>query len=150
VVVHPECPRDVVCLADGSGSTSYLWKHVMEAPRGSRFAVGTEGHFVRNLREQASRLEIDVVHAADVPTPEFESFGCGCATMSRNDPPHLVAILDLLKKGSPPDINRVLAGDSVDEVTGWRERLDGGDRRELIREARRALERMIELTEAPA
>ena len=37
--------------------------------------------------------------------------GCGCATMSRNDPPHLVAILDLLRRGAAPDLNRVLPGD---------------------------------------
>jgi quinolinate synthase len=148
VVVHPECPKPVVDAADSSGSTSYLWRHVIEAPGGSRFAVGTEGHFVRNLREQARLRGIEVVHVADIPSPEFESFGCGCATMSRNDPPHLVAILDLLRRGVPPDINRVLPGDVVDEVSGWRERLDPPRREELARDARRALERMIEITES--
>jgi quinolinate synthase len=68
--------------------------------------------------------------------------------MSRNDPPHLAAILDLLRNDSVPDLNRVLPGDVIDEVTGWRERLDEGARQELARDARRALERMIELTEA--
>ncbi len=150
VVVHPECPKPVVDVAHGSGSTSFLWNHVMDASKGSRIAVGTEGHFVRNLREQAALRGIEVVHVADIPGPEFEQFGCGCATMSRNDPPHLVALLDLLRRGKAPDINRVLPGDVVDEVTGWRERLDPDGQEKLVRDARRSLERMIELTEAPS
>jgi quinolinate synthase len=148
VIVHPECPREIVDLADGSGSTSYLWNEVIEAPSGSRFAVATEGHFVRNLREQAGMRGVDVTNVADAPLPGLEHFGCGCATMSRNDPPHLVALLDLLRKGSPPDINRVLPGDVVDEVSGWRERLEPEQREALIRDARSALERMIEITES--
>jgi len=146
VAVHPECPREVVALADAHGSTSQLWKLVLDAPKGSRFAVGTEGHFVRNLREQAALRGVEVVHMAEVPGDEMG--GCGCATMSRNDPPHLVALLDLLRQGKAPDLNRVLAGDVVDEVTGARERLDASGRARVAREARRALERMIEITEA--
>jgi quinolinate synthase len=146
VVVHPECPREVAALADASGSTHFLWNHVMKAARGARFAVGTEGHFVRNLREQAALRGVEVVHLADVPgDPDA---GCGCATMSRNDPPHLVALLDLLRLGRAPDLNRVLPGDAVDELSGFRERLDAAERARVAADARRALERMIEITEA--
>jgi quinolinate synthase len=146
VVVHPECPRPVVALADGSGSTSYLWNEVMQASAGDRFAVATEGHFVRNLREQAALRGIEVVHMAEIPGAE--GAGCGCATMSRNDPPHLVAMLDLLRQGRPPDLNRVLAADAVDEVTGWRERLPAAERDRVARDAGLALRRMIEVTES--
>jgi quinolinate synthase len=146
VVVHPETPKEVVEIADGSGSTSWLWNHVSKLPKGARVAVGTEGHFVRNLREQAALRGVEVVHLADVP--DEANAGCGCATMSRNDPPHLVALLDLLHKGKAPDLNRVLAGDVVDEVTGARERLDASGQARVAREARSALERMIEITEA--
>jgi quinolinate synthase len=145
VLVHPECPREVVERSDGAGSTSFLWKAVCETQGPARFAIGTEGHFVRNLRDQVAPRGIEVEHLADVPgSPDA---GCGCATMSRNDPPHLVALLDLLRKGQPPDLNRVLAGDVVDEVTGHRERLGAPERARIAAEARRALERMIEITE---
>lgn len=148
VVVHPESPWEVVQVADGAGSTSYLWDAVEKAKPGDKLAIGTEGHFVRNARELAERRGVEVVHLADIPDPSFGAIGCGCATMSRNDPPHLVGLVDLLAKGRPPELNRVLSGDSVDEVTGWRERLDPRSQDEIRRDARKALEKMIELTEA--
>jgi quinolinate synthase len=148
VLVHPESPLEVVQAADGSGSTDYLWKAIMSAPRGSKLAIGTEGHFVRNAREQAMQHGVEVVHLSDIPDKSFASAGCGCATMSRNDPPHLAGMLDLLRRGNPPDINRVLAGDMVDETTAERDRLNDEERKEVVRDARLALERMIEITEA--
>ena len=147
VLVHPECPLEVVQAADGSGSTQYLWRAVMEAAPGARFAIGTEGHFVRNARSEAARRGVEVRHLADVPGERYGAAGCGCATMSRNDPPHLAGVLDLLRRGRPPAANRVLPGDSVDEITGSRERLTPAERSDLVFHARAALERMVEITE---
>ncbi|MCP4002846.1 MAG: quinolinate synthase NadA [bacterium] len=146
VEVHPESPQEVVDAADGFGSTAYLWNRVMEAEPGSRIAVGTEAHFVRNVAEQAALRDVQVVSLSDVSNGEEGA--CGCATMSRNDPPHLVALLDLLRQGKAPDLNRVLPGDVIDEVTGWRERLDAEGQAEIASAARTALERMIEITES--
>lgn len=148
VLVHPESPYEVVQAADGAGSTAYLWDAVMTAPAGTRIAIGTEGHFVRNAKQQAARHGVEVAHLADVP--ELATAGCGCATMSRNDPPHLAGILDLLRRGEAPDLCRVLPGDQVDETTGERDRLPELERAQLAREARAALERMVEITEGPA
>lgn len=151
VVVHPECTQEVVDAADGAGSTAYLWKALTDAKPGDKLAIGTEGHFVRNARDVARSKGVEVVNLADVPAHvkgTAASLGCGCATMSRNDPPHLVGILDLLKKGRPPELNRVEAGDVVDENTGFRERLDATSQAEIASDARKALQRMIELTEA--
>ena len=147
VLVHPESPLAVVQAADGTGSTKYLWNAVMEAKQGEKLAIATEGHFVRNAREQAKRRGVEIVHLADIPDPSFQSIGCGCATMSRNDPPHLVAMVDLLRKGRAPDANRVEAGDVVNELTGVRERLAPAERTTVVANARRALERMVEITE---
>jgi quinolinate synthase len=57
-------------------------------------------------------------------------------------------MLDLLRKGEAPDINRVFAGDVVNEQTAARQRLDGKERAVMIANAKLALERMIEITEA--
>ena len=67
--------------------------------------------------------------------------------MSRNDPPHLAGVLDLLRRDEAPEQNRVLPGDAVDELSGVRERLEPAERQELVRQARAALETMIEITE---
>jgi quinolinate synthase len=147
VLVHPESTLEVVQAADGSGSTNYLWNEVMNAPRGAMLAIGTEGHFVRNAREVGRRRGVEIAHLADIPEVGFGAAGCGCATMSRNDPPHLAGILDLLRRGEAPDLNRVLPGDSVDEASGRRDRLSTEERAELLGHARASLERMIEITE---
>lgn len=149
VLVHPECPKPVVDAADGAGSTRYLWDAVLAARPGDRLAIGTEGHFVRNARDQAALRDVEIVNLADVPGDKGLR-GCGCATMSRNDPPHLVAMLDLLRRGEGPDLNRVLPGDVVNETTGSRERLSEREREKIVRFARASLERMIDVTRRSA
>ncbi len=146
VLIHPESPLEVVLAADGAGSTSYLWNRVEKAPRGSKLAIGTEGHFVRNAQLLGARRGIEVKHLADVPF--FAQSGCGCATMSRNDPPHLAGMLDLLRRGTAPDKNRVFAGDVIDEISLGRDRLSEMERAELVDEARVSMERMIAIVEA--
>jgi quinolinate synthase len=146
VLVHPESRWEAVREADGVGSTSYLWNEVMRAEAGARIVIGTEGHFVRNAREQGALRRVEVRHLADVPG--FAQAGCGCATMSRNDPPHLAGMLDLLRRGEAPEINRVLAGDVVEERTLQRDRLDAQERAELIAAARTSMENMISIVEA--
>ena len=148
VLVHPESTLEVVLAADGSGSTNYLWDAVLKAPAGARLVIGTEGHFVRNAAAEGAARGVEVRHLAEIPEAGFGMAGCGCATMSRNDPPHLAGLLDLLRRGQAPDLNRVEAGDSVDETSGRRERLPRAEQLELTAQARLALERMIEITEA--
>jgi len=145
VHVHPESPLDVVLAADGSGSTNYLWQLVDRAPTGARLAIGTEGHFVRNAAAHGAARGVEVRHLADIPGTA--AAGCGCATMSRNDPPHLAGMLDLLRRGEAPDINEVRPGDQIDEATGTRTRLPDERAASLVADARAALERMVAITE---
>ncbi len=146
VLVHPECPAVVVNAADGAGSTKYLWNAIMTAQPGQRLAIATEAHFVANAKQQAALRGVELVGVSEMPGEVFAEMGCGCATMSRNDPPHLTAILDLLRKGSPPELNRVMAGDVVDESSGRRQRLPSSERTALAEQARGALQRMIEIS----
>ena len=67
--------------------------------------------------------------------------------MSRNDPPHLVALLDLLRQGKTMNYNEVYAGDMVDEFTGSRNRLQQQDQDWVIGNAKKALQKMIDITE---
>ncbi len=49
VIVHPECPEEVVDAADVNGSTSAIINYVEDAPKGATIAVGTEFNLVRRL-----------------------------------------------------------------------------------------------------
>jgi quinolinate synthase len=148
VVVHPECRKEVVAAANGCGSTAYLWDMVSnDRAKTARYAVGTENHMVKNLREICRKHNIKVVNLSEIPNNNLKKRGCGCATMSRNDPPHLVAVLDLLRKGKVPTFNLVKPGDVVDEFMGSRERLSPNGQQWIIANAKKALEKMISITE---
>ncbi len=53
MLVHPECPPEVVALADGTGSTSWILNEVESAPPGGEFIIGTETGVVERLRVTA-------------------------------------------------------------------------------------------------
>lgn len=148
VVVHPECRKEVVAAADGYGSTAYLWDTVVnDRASTAKYAVGTENHMVKNLRETCQQKNIQVINLSEIPSHDFKKRGCGCATMSRNDPPHLVAVLDLLRQGKVPEFNKVKPGDVVHEFIGSRERFDATGQQWVVTNARKALERMISITQ---
>lgn len=56
--------------------------------------------------------------------------------MSRNDPPHLVALIDLLRQGKTMAYNEVKAGDVVNEFTGNRNRLSDQEQQWVIDNAK--------------
>ena len=101
IIVHPECPWEVVQQADLSGSTEYIIKTVREAPAGSRWAVGTEIHLVNRL---ASRHGDKFVRS-------LAGIQCLCTTMYRIDVRHLLYALDALAEG------RIVNQVSVDPST---------------------------------
>jgi quinolinate synthase len=150
-IAHPECQNDVIRVVDHAGSTAFIWDYVVHDRAGTkRYAIGTENHMVENLKQYCKNLNIDVVNLAEAPKMDNEKgLGCGCATMSRNDPPHLVALLDLLRQGKPMRYNEVCAGDVVNEFTGTRNRLQLSDRTWVIENAKKALQMMIAITEKP-
>ena len=148
VLIHPEATYPVVEKCDGTGSTAYLWDQVFNDKfKTKKYAVGTENHMVQNLKLACQPLGIDVVNLGDAKISDLKGMGWGCATMSRNDPPHLAGVLDLLRQGKTLDFNEVKPGDVVDEVTGERERLDQNGQQWIVKYARRALQKMIEITE---
>lgn len=58
VVVHPECPEEVVDLADAAGSTEFIIRYVNEAPDESTIAVGTEINLVNRIAHQAFNKKV--------------------------------------------------------------------------------------------
>ncbi|MBK7406388.1 MAG: quinolinate synthase NadA [Phycisphaerales bacterium] len=88
IIVHPECAKEVVDLADDSGSTEYILDKVRRSEPGAHWAVGTEVHLVNRLAEEVAPRGIHVRMLSDCQ--------CLCTTMYRIDQPHLLWILDHL------------------------------------------------------
>jgi quinolinate synthase len=148
-IVHPECRNEVVRIADHAGSTAFIWDYaVNDRAKTKKYAIGTENHMVDNLKQYCKSLGIEIVNLAEAPKDkDHRGVGCGCATMSRNDPPHLVALIDLLRQGKSLPYNEVKAGDVVNEFSGLRNRLPEQDQQWVIDNAKKSLQMMIEITE---
>jgi quinolinate synthase len=97
VLVHPECPQEVVDIADISGSTGKIIKEVESAPPGTTWAIGTELHLVNRLKAEHPEQEIHFLS----PTV------CMCATMYRIDLAHLCWSLEKLAAGEHVNVVRV-------------------------------------------
>ena len=149
-IAHPECRNEVIRVAHHAGSTAFIWDYVVHDRAGTKkYAIGTENHMVENLKQYCRTLGIDVVNLAEAPKKDDEKgIGCGCATMSRNDPPHLVALVDLLRQGKMMDYNLIKPGDVVNEFTGTRHRLNETDQEWIMHNAKKALQKMIDITES--
>ncbi|MCL5948751.1 MAG: quinolinate synthase NadA [Actinobacteria bacterium] len=101
VVVHPECPHEVVELADAVGSTDFIIKTINEAPEGTAIAVGTEIHLVNRLGNEHPEKRVI----------SLDPLICPCSTMFRIDPPHLCWILEGLVDGEVR--NRITVDEDV-------------------------------------
>lgn len=89
VVVHPECPLEVVQAADEAGSTEYIIKAVEEAPAGTVLAIGTEVNLVRRLQAEHPDKKIFCL----------DPVICPCSTMYRVHPAYLAWVLEGLLDG---------------------------------------------------
>lgn len=94
ILVHPECPIEVVEKSDVQGSTSKIIREVEQASPGSKWAIGTELHLVNRLKNEHPEQEIHFL------SPVV----CMCATMYRIDLAHLCWSLENLAAGTPVNI----------------------------------------------
>lgn len=116
VLVHPECPMDVVQAADEYGSTDYIKRRIEAAPAGSKFAVGTEINLVQRLASEHPEHTIVCL----------DSIICPCSTMYRIHPSYLAWVLEALERGQV--LNRITVPGTI------------------AAPARLALERMLSVT----
>ena len=101
VIVHPECPMEVVDAADEAGSTDYIRKAIEAATEPTTFAIGTEINLVRRLSAQFPQHEIFCL----------DPVVCPCSTMYRIHPGYLAWVLEELVAGRTP--NRITVSDDV-------------------------------------
>jgi len=101
VIVHPECPMEVVDAADESGSTEYIRRAIADATEPTTFAIGTEINLVRRLAAQYPQHEIFCL----------DPVVCPCSTMYRIHPGYLAWVLEELVTGTVQ--NRIRVADDV-------------------------------------
>ena len=130
IIVHPECAKEVVDLADESGSTEFIIDRLRRAEPGSRWAVGTEVHLVNRIAGEMSERGVGVRILSDCQ--------CLCTTMYRIDEPHLLWVLDQLCGIGPDGAEREPRVPNVISVHP-----------EVRGPALLALDRMLELTARP-
>lgn len=92
VLVHPECKRPVVLMADKVGSTAVLLKYALESPC-KDFIVATEAGILHKMRKEAPEKNF-------IPVPPADSTcACNdCAYMKLNT---LAKLRDCLRDGAP-------------------------------------------------
>ncbi len=90
VLVHPECPLEVVMASDFNGSTEYIIKQIESASPGSIWAVGTEINLVSRLAQEHPDKTIFCLD------PQI----CPCSTMYRIHPSFLCWTLENLVCGN--------------------------------------------------
>ncbi|PRA10470.1 quinolinate synthase [Arthrobacter sp. MYb211] len=89
VIVHPECPMEVVDAADEAGSTDYIRRAIAEATEPTVFAIGTEINMVNRLAAEYPQ------HTIFCLDPVI----CPCSTMYRIHPGYLAWVLEELVEG---------------------------------------------------
>jgi len=101
VIVHPECPREVVARADFAGSTSQIIDHVHEADDDATIAIGTEKHLIEHLQRETPDSKQVIQLCGDACLD--------CNAMRQIDPNYVTWVLEELVKGNV--INRVRVDD---------------------------------------
>lgn len=89
VIVHPECPQDVLAAADMNGSTELIIKTISEAEAGTEWAVGTEISLVNRLAKEHPDKTVFCL----------DPVVCPCSTMYRIHPTYLLWVLEALNDG---------------------------------------------------
>ena len=103
VIVHPECPMDVVDAADEAGSTDIIRRAIAAATEPTTFAIGTEINLVQRLAAQYPQHEIFCL----------DPVVCPCSTMYRIHPGYLAWVLESLVEGTV--VNRITVPTDVAE-----------------------------------
>ena len=103
VLVHPECPMEVVDAADAAGSTDFIAKAIAAAAEPTTFAIGTEINMVNRLAAQYPQHTI----------VSLDPVICPCSTMYRIHPGYLAWVLEALLRGEVLNQITVPAGVAV-------------------------------------
>ncbi|MCE5335038.1 MAG: quinolinate synthase NadA [Desulfobacteraceae bacterium] len=109
IVVHPECPREIVSKADACGSTSYIVKYVQEAPAGSTIVIGTEINLVHRLAQEHPDKKIIDLYNSLCPNMFKINLSNLLQTLSRLGEMNVVSVPEEIKADAKLALDRMLA-----------------------------------------
>lgn len=97
VLAHPECPANILEVADVIGGTEKMRKYVASISEPKTFLVATEANMIHPLKKLAPQHEY--IPVAGIMTSTGETCACNrCPHMARNT---LQKVRDCLKYGRP-------------------------------------------------
>jgi len=108
VVVHPECPEEVVDLADAAGSTEFIIRYVQDAPAGSVIAVGTEINLVNRLAHQVQDKTVIPLARSLCPNMYKINLRNLCWTLENIGQVNFVTVLEHVKTNARVALERML------------------------------------------
>ena len=97
VIVHPECPLEVVLAADDYGSTKKIIDVISQSPKGSKWAIGTDNNLVNRLINKLPEHQIVSLNPS----------AFSCLTMNRIHLAHLLWTMDEIEIGSERQVIKV-------------------------------------------
>ncbi|MCA9113384.1 MAG: quinolinate synthase NadA, partial [Planctomycetaceae bacterium] len=97
IIAHPECPRNILEVADFVGGTEKMRTHVTSITSPTTFLVATEANMIHPLEKAAPQHTF--VPVPGIMTSTGETCACNrCPHMARNT---LTSVRNCLKHGKP-------------------------------------------------
>ena len=104
VVVHPECPHEVVDAADAFGSTRFIVEYCEQAPVGSTIAIGTEINLINRMAHEHPDKKIFALSGSICPV---------CANMYRTTLNDLAYTLENYADLKPIEVTEPTRGEAL-------------------------------------
>ncbi len=104
IVVHPECPHDVVKLADSAGSTRHIVEFCANAEPGATIAIGTEINLINRMAHEHPDKTIIELSGQTCPV---------CANMYRTTLNDLAYCLENLEDIKPIRVDEPMRSEAL-------------------------------------
>jgi len=108
IIVHPECPEQVVNASDDNGSTSYIINYVRQAEAKSTIAVGTELNLVHRLDKKNPDKKIFPLARSMCPNMYKINLYNLCWTLDNLGKINIVQVPENIQKDALAALNQML------------------------------------------
>jgi quinolinate synthase len=109
IIVHPECPREIVDLADDNGSTAFIVNYIKHAAPGSTIIIGTEINLIERMAFEHTDKQILPLRRSLCPNMFKISPENLLDTLNHLGQKNVVKIPTKIKAGAQKALDRMLA-----------------------------------------